>query len=144
MEQRVVVQAELPADALAVRQDLRAVHVLLGRHVPGFLEQRQIDHRRRVALRARVAVPVPGAAEIAAFLDDPDVHAGLPQPGSGDQAGEPAADAHDRPVIGERRPFGPWCAGIIQAARELAGEAEVLVVAVRPEPFVPLRAVPAP
>jgi len=27
MEQRVVVQAELPADALAVGKDLRAVHV---------------------------------------------------------------------------------------------------------------------
>ena len=77
LEQRVRVQAELPADALAVREDLRAVHVLLRRHVPGLFQQRQVDHRRRVALRARIAVPVPGAAEVAALLDDADVDAGL-------------------------------------------------------------------
>src|SRR5438874_10337823 len=41
VEQHVVVQAEPPADALTVSQDLRAVHVLLGRHVPGLFEQRQ-------------------------------------------------------------------------------------------------------
>jgi hypothetical protein len=71
MEQRVVVQAELRADPLAVREDLRAVHVLLGGHVPGLFQQRHVHHRRGVALRAGVPVPVPGAAEAAAGLHDP-------------------------------------------------------------------------
>ena len=59
--------------------------------------------RRRVALRARVAVPVPGAAEVAALLDDADVvDAGFLQPGAGDEAGEAAADERDRHVVGLR------------------------------------------
>ena len=51
VEQRVVVEAEVLPDALAVLEDLRRVRVLLGRHVAGLLEQRHVDHRRRVALR---------------------------------------------------------------------------------------------
>src|SRR5215831_13958115 len=62
VEQGVVVQAELLADALAVFEDLWPVNVLLARHVAGLLQQRQVDHGRGVALGARVAVPVPGAA----------------------------------------------------------------------------------
>ena len=43
VKQRVVVQVILPADALAVRQDLRRMRVFLGRHVPGLFEQRHVD-----------------------------------------------------------------------------------------------------
>ena len=143
MEQHVVVQAELPADALAVRADLRAVHVFFRRHVPGLFQQRQVDHRRRVALRTGIPIPVPGAAEVAALLDEAHVDSSFPQPGPGDQAGEPAADAYDGPVIGPRRPFGPRRVGIVEIVREFAGKAEVLVVAVRAEPLVPLFGVPA-
>ena len=143
-EQRVVVEAELSGDAPAVLEDLRAVHVLLGRHVPGLFEQRQVDHRRRVALRAGVAVPVPGAAEVAALLDDADVDAGLLQPGPDHQAGEAAADERHGPVVGPWRPFGPWRVRIVEVVRELLGELEVLVVAVRAQPLVPLCGVLAP
>jgi len=124
-------------------EDLRAVHVFLGRHVPGLFQQRQVDHGRRVALRAGVAVPVPGAAEVAALLDDPDVDPGFPQPRSRHQAGESAADAHHGPVVGPGRPLGPRGMGIVLVVRELVGQPEVLVVAVRAEPLVPLLGVPA-
>ena len=43
--------------------------------LPGLFQQRHVHHRRRVALRAGIPVPVPGAAEAAALLDDPDVDA---------------------------------------------------------------------
>jgi hypothetical protein len=57
-----------------VRVDLGRRHVLLALGtVAGLLEQRQVDHRRGVAHRARVAVPVPGATDVAAALDDPHV-----------------------------------------------------------------------
>ena len=73
-EQRVVVEAER---ALAMRWQCSkisgAYDVLLRRHVAGLFEQRQVDHRRGVAHRARVAVPVPRAAEVAAALDDAHV-----------------------------------------------------------------------
>ena len=46
VEQRVVVEAELLPDALAVLEDLGRVRVLLGRHVPGLLEQRHVHEAR--------------------------------------------------------------------------------------------------
>jgi uncharacterized lipoprotein YbaY len=49
------------------------MRVFLRRHVPGLFEQGHVDHRGSVALRAGIAIPVPGAAEIAALLDDADV-----------------------------------------------------------------------
>ena len=103
VEQRVVVEAELLADAAAVLEDLGRVRVLLGRHVAGLFEQRHVHERRGVALRAGIAVPVPGAAEVAALLDDADVvDAGFLEPGAGDEAGEPAADERERDVVGLR------------------------------------------
>ena len=91
----------MPADAPAVREDLRRMRVLLGRPMAGLLEQRHVDHRGRVALRAGIAVPVPGAAEIAALLDDAHVlHTGLDQPRSGHQPGKSAADEGEGDVIG--------------------------------------------
>jgi hypothetical protein len=49
------------------------VHVLLARHVARFFEQRHVDQRRRVALGAGIAVPVPGAAEVTALLDQAEI-----------------------------------------------------------------------
>ena len=63
------VEAVVLADRPAVGEDLRRPDVLLRRHVAELLEQRQVDVRLDVAHRARVAVPVPGAAEVAALLD---------------------------------------------------------------------------
>ena len=78
LEQRVAVEIVVPADGLAVRLDLRTVGVLLLRDIVEFFEQRQIDVRLDVALRARVTVPVPRPAEVTAGLDHPDaVDAGL-------------------------------------------------------------------
>jgi len=68
-------------------------------------------------------------------------HARFAQPRPGDQPGEPAADAHHRAVIGLRRPRGPRRGGIVEVVRELAGQADVLGVAVRAQPLVPLAGV---
>ena len=86
----------LLADAACVRQDFRRVGVLLGRPVPGLLQQRHVDHRSGVALGARIAVPVPGAAEVAALLDDAKVlHASLAQTCAREQTAEATADDHN-------------------------------------------------
>ena len=68
---------------------------------PVSFEQRHVDHRGRVALRAGVTVPVPGPAEAAALLDDPDVADACSslQPGTNDEAVEAAADKRHRHVI---------------------------------------------
>ena len=104
LEARVAVEVELRADRAAVGEDLRRARVLLARHVAELFEQRQVDVRLDVAHRARVAVPVPGAAEVAALLDDAHVvDAGLAQPRAGQQAAEAAADDHHLDLVGERR-----------------------------------------
>jgi hypothetical protein len=142
VEQRVVVEVELLPDAPAVLEDLRRVRVLLGRHVTGLFEQRHVDEARGVALRARVAVPVPRAAEIARLLDDAHVFdAGFLQPGACDQAREAAADERDRDVVGFRLPLGDRRVRILEVVRQLALQLDVLGVAVGPQALVALRRV---
>ena len=103
VEQRIVVEVVLPTDIAAMVADFGGMRVFLARHVPGFLEQRHVDHACGVALRARVAIPVPGAAEIAAFLDDAIVgDPGFLQPRAHDQPGKPAADKGEGHMIGYR------------------------------------------
>ena len=67
-------------------------------------------------MRARVAVPVPGATEVAALLDDADVvEAGLSQPGAGEQAAEAAADDDELDFVGQRLPIiGGLDVGIVR------------------------------
>ncbi|MFD8219415.1 hypothetical protein ACFV2U_38415 [Streptomyces sp. NPDC059697] len=69
----MVVEPEALPDALAVLEDLVPEGVLLLRDVADLFEHRQIAVAVRVALDARVAVPVPGAAEVTAEFDDPEV-----------------------------------------------------------------------
>ena len=139
VEQRVVVEAELRSDASALLEDLRRVRVLLGRAMTGLFEQRHVHHRRGVALRAGIAVPVPGAAEVAAFLDDAHVgDAGFDQPRAGDEPGETAADEREGDVIGLRRAFDERRVRIFEVVREPSGDAQVLFVAVRPQALVAL------
>ena len=142
VEQRVVVEPEVLSDPLAVLEDLRSVRVLLGRHVAGFLEQRHVDERRGVALRARVAVPVPGPTEVTGFVDDAHVvDTGLLQPRAGHEPRETATDERHRHVVGLRPPLDVGRVGVLRIVSEPAGEPHVLVVAVRPQPLEPLFAV---
>jgi hypothetical protein len=139
MEQRVVVEAVLLADALAVLEDLRAVHVLLGRHVAGLFQQRHVHIGRRVALSTRVPVPVPGAAEVATLLDDPYVvDPGLLEPGTRDEPGEAAADEGDGHVVGPGLALDPGQVRVVEVVGERPRHPQVLVVAVGAEPFVAL------
>ena len=105
-------------------------------------QQGQVDHGRGVAHRSRVAVPVPRAAEVAADLDDPHVvDARLLQPGAHAQPREPAADQRDGDVVEARLAVEPLGIAIVEHRREPARGLEVLVVAVGPQPLVPLLAV---
>ena len=120
------------------------MRVQLRRHVPGLLEERHVDHRRGVALRAGIAVPVPGAAESAALLHDADIaDAGFGQPGGGHQAGESAADERDRHVIAPGGTLDPLGVRVAEVATELTLQLDVLIVAVGPQALGPLEGVPA-
>ncbi len=63
----------MPSDALAVLVDLGAVGELLFRNVIELFEQRQVAIGIVVALDPGVTVPVPGAAEVPAQLQDPQI-----------------------------------------------------------------------
>ena len=129
-------------DPSAVLVDLRRVGVLLRRHVAGFFEQGQIHERRRVALGAGIAVPVPGAPEVATLFDDAHVGVtGLDQCCAGHETGEAATDECELDLVGERLALDTVGVGIVRVAGEGAGHLEVLVVAVGTEALVSLRAV---
>src|SRR4029077_20548852 len=103
VEERVVVQTVLPADAPRMLEDLGPVRVLLARHVPGLFEQRHVYERGRVALRSWIAIPVPGAAEVPALLDHaPVANTGLAEARSGHQTREAAADERESHVVASR------------------------------------------
>ncbi len=115
------------------------MRVFLRRHVAGFFEQRHIDQRGRIALRAGISVPVPGAAEVAALLDDADIlDAGFRQPRGGGEPGKTAADEGEGDVIGLRRARRDRRIGIVEIVRELPRDLQILIVAVGTQPLVAL------
>ena len=79
-------------DASAVFVDLGGPRIAAAGHVVQFFKQRQIVVGGHVAGGARVAVPVPGAADIGSALDDADaLDTVFAQAGDGQQRGKTAA-----------------------------------------------------
>ena len=99
----MVVESELLGHVLAVFEDLEARGELHRRDVTHLLEQRQIAIGFDVAGDAWIAVPVPGAADIAALLAETHVsEAGFAQPVPQQQSAEAGADHQDLALVGER------------------------------------------
>ena len=146
LEAGVAIQIELLSDRAAVRKNLRRAAVLLLRHVTELLQQRQVDVRLDIAGRTGVAVPVPGAAEVAALFDQPDVFdVCFAQSRAGQQTAEPATDHHHIDVVGQRLAMeARRNVRILDELREVADNLDVLLVAVVAEPLVTLRTVPRP
>ena len=139
---RALVELEVLGNAAAVLEDLGGSDVLLARDIGGLLEEREVDVGLDVALCPRVPVPVPGAAEVAALLNDAEVvDARLPEPGAGDEAGETAADDDHGDVVDERPTRYRVRVGVVQIRRERSGHLDVLGVPIRPDPLVALHAV---
>jgi hypothetical protein len=97
------IKIEVLADALRVLEDLGLEGILLRRHVAGFFQQRQVDIGLDVALRARVAIPVPGATVVAGALDDAEVVDAFVNHARGHaHAAKAAAQDHDLDGLGDR------------------------------------------
>ncbi|CAB4802073.1 unannotated protein [freshwater metagenome] len=95
MEKRVLVHIEATTKLLAVRKNLRRKRVTVGRHEASFFEHRQVHVGLNVTHRARVTIPVPGAAEVAALFDNAEVvDTELAKIRSFKHAAETAADDH--------------------------------------------------
>jgi hypothetical protein len=141
LEQHVAVQVVVLGDAPAVGEDLRRLGVLLGGDVARLFEERKINVGFRIAGGARIAVPVPGAAEVAGLLDEPQVgDPGITQPRADQQPGEAAADHGDLDVVVDRVADDGLGIGVVQVLDEL-GNVDVLVVALRTQALVALLAV---
>ena len=134
------VQVELPGDPPAVSEDLRRPGVLLAGDVRGLLEERKVHVGLDVALCTRVPVPVPGATEVAALLNDAKVvDTRLGEPCAGDQAGETAADDRDGDVVEKAGAIDRLRVGVVEVVREWSGYLDVLGVRILSDPLVALR-----
>ena len=106
VKQAMVVESELCCHALAIFQDFESrgeFHRWKRAHL---LQQRQIAVGFHIAGDAGIAVPVPGAADVAAFLAKPHVlETGLTQLVPQQQAGEACADHQNLARIGQGFPF---------------------------------------
>ena len=90
-------------DAPRVLVDLGREGVFLLRHVAELFDQRQVAVAFDVALGAGIAVPVPGAAEIAAGFDDVNVvDAGFVEARAGQQSAETSADDYYVDLVVQR------------------------------------------
>ena len=139
MKQRVVVEAELLADPPAMREDFRRMRVFLRSACARFLRAAACRPSMPYRMRAGIAVPVPGAAEIAALLDDADIFdPGFRQPRRGGKAGKAAADEGEGDVIGFRFARRDRRIGIVEIVGELSLDLDILIVAVGAQPLVAL------
>ena len=97
----------MSADRLAVGKYLGAFGVTFAGDRPDFFQQRHVAVGFDVASNARVAIPVPGAAEVAALLDDAErLDVALDQICRGQQPGKTAADDHHVDGFDTRFPMG--------------------------------------
>src|SRR5258705_10917305 len=60
------------SDALEVGENLWLVCILLGRNVPKLFQERKVNIRLHVTLRARVPVSIPNSAHIGRNIDQPN------------------------------------------------------------------------
>src|SRR6516165_2693578 len=143
LEAHVAIEIEFLCDSARVLEDLRRVGVLFLGDITGLFEQRQIDVRLDIALRARIAIPVPGAAEVAALLDHADtLNARLAQSGARHQAAEAAADDDHLDFVVQRFAREPRLdVRIVDITFEVAFHFDELLIAVDAEPLVALGAI---
>ena len=104
------------------------------------LQERQVAVRLDVAHRAGIAIPVPSAAEVAALLDYADVlEAGLAQAGAHQESAEATADDDDLDLVVEGRAFDLVIhVRVVDVARKLGRDLDVLLVAILPDALVAL------
>ncbi len=133
------IKVVVAGDALGVFEDLGGEGVFVLRHVAELFEQRQVDVGFDVAHRAGIAVPVPGAADIAGLVDEADaLEPGLAQARAHEQAAEAAADDEEVDFVEHRLARDRLGPGIVDIAGEVALHLDILRVAVLAQALVAL------
>ena len=142
MEQRVVIEIILAADALALFKNLRCESIFARRHMAGLFQQRHINERRGIAHGPWVAIPIPGTAEVSALFDNADVlDAVFDATRAGNQPRETTANESEGHMVFFRFAL---CAGhirVFQVVRQLLLDFDVLIVSVFAQSLVTLLAI---
>ena len=115
--------------------------VLLLGYVAGLLEEGQVNVRLDVALGSRVAVPVPGPANVAGLVDQPHIlDPGHPQPCPNGQRCKPGTNEGHLHLVAQRLSVGHDGVGIGEVIAEAPHRNPLLPTALH-EALVPLGAV---
>jgi hypothetical protein len=142
LEEGVVVQPVMIGDAHGMLTDLLTRRVSLCRHIAGLLEQGHVDVRLDVASDARVAVPVPGAADVARLVHQAHVvDARLAQERTGLQAAEAGADDEHRDAVRHGLALDSLRVRILRVVPEFARSPGVLAGPVGADPPIAFAAV---
>ena len=130
-------------DRFGIVADFGADRIFARGHEARLFQQRQVDVAFDVAGCPWIAVPVPGAADLAALLDQADVFdPRLAQPRAGEQAAEAATNDHHPDLVGQRLALDRRNdVGIAEEVRELARHIGILRVALGAEALVALFAI---
>ena len=135
----IAVKVVVAGDTAGMLKNLRRAGILLHRHVAGLFQQRQVDIALDIARSARIAVPVPGAAEVATLLHHADIfEPRIAQPGCRQKAAETAADHTHLDMIRNRIARHQLAVGILDEMGEFAHHVHILVVPVGPQALVTL------
>jgi hypothetical protein len=120
--------------------------VLFFRHVAELFQQREINVGLHITLRAGVAVPVPGAAKVAALLDNADIiDTGLAKSRARQQAAEAATDNQCIDGLVDGLPLkSRFLLRVVDVVRQIPGDFDVLVVAILANALVTFRGVAMP
>ena len=119
VEEGVGHQLEAVRDGLQVPSDLLAEGVAPGGDVVEFFEHRQVLVGLDVAHHPRVAIPVPGAADPACRIDDPDARdTGLAEMSAREQPGDAASDDHHVGIVGDGLPLDDRREGVGPVPRD--------------------------
>ncbi len=90
-------------NSLGMLKYFRRIGVLLLRHVANFIKQGQVTVGFDIALSTRVAIPVPGTAEITTGFNNADIfNSSFFEPGGGHQPTEPSTDDGNSNIKTER------------------------------------------
>ena len=123
-------------------EDLWRFHVLCRRDVTRLLKERKVDHGCGIAHRPGVAVPVPGAADVATSLDDRHVvDPRLLEAGTSHEPGEPSPNDGHGDVLVDGVTRLDLHVGVIEEVCESPRWFEVLLIAFGAKPLVALKAV---
>ena len=140
LQQRFVIKPKALRDRACIGEDLRPARIFERRDVAHVFEHWHVDIGFDVARSARVAVPVPDAAEVAGLVDDDEVRdAAVGQFRRRLQAPEPRADDGDLNVANDGRALRRVVSiGIIQIAGEFSLGSHILPDPCRRESLVAL------